>query len=98
MFSIFSSQKANDLTGEHSIIMISILKSERFESSDWLSMYFRDFRRRLIKLLAKAFQSFTTGLALSLLDNKAATIKNDRKYDADKLLFPHDICFSAELF
>lgn len=58
--------------------MISILKTDKFESDDWLSMYFRDFRRRLIRLLAKTFQSFTTGLALSLLDNKAVTIISER--------------------
>lgn len=60
--------------------MITILKSDKFDSDDWLSLYYRDFRRRVIKLLAKVFQSFTTGLALSLLDNKAVTIKNEREY------------------
>lgn len=68
------------MTGEYSTIMISVLKTDKVESDDWLSMYFRDFRRRLIKLLSKTFPSFTTGLALSLLDNKAAKIKNERKY------------------
>lgn len=51
------------------------------ESDDWLSMYYCDFRRRLIKLLAKTFQNFTTGLALSLLDNKSVAIKNEREYN-----------------
>lgn len=60
--------------------MISILKTDKFESDDWLSSYYRDFRRRVIKLLSKTFQSFTTGLALSLLDNKAVTIKTEREY------------------
>lgn len=67
------------MTGEYSTIMISTLKTDKVESDDWLSMYFRDFRRRIIKLLAKTFHNFTTGLALSLLDNKAVTIKNERK-------------------
>lgn len=58
--------------------MISNLKTDRVESDDWLSMYYRDFRRRVIKLLAKTFHNFTTGLSLSLLDNKAATIKSER--------------------
>lgn len=60
--------------------MISVLKNDKVESADWLSMYFRDFRRRIIKLLSKTFQSFTTGLALSLLDNKAVAIANNRTY------------------
>lgn len=75
------SQKANDLTGEYSTIMITILKTDKVESGDWLSMYYRDFRRRIIKLLAKTFQSFTTGLALSLLDNKSVMVKNEREYN-----------------
>lgn len=74
------SQKANDLTGEFSTIMISVLKNDKVESADWLSMYFRDFRRRIIKLLSKTFTSFATGLALSLLDNKAVAFANNRMY------------------
>lgn len=74
------SQKPNDLTGEFSTIMISVLKNDKVESANWLSMYYRDFRRRIIKLLGKSFQSFTTALALSLLDNKAVAIENNRKY------------------
>lgn len=60
--------------------MISILKTDKFESDDWLSSYFRDFRRRVIKLMPKTFQSFSTGLALSLLDNKTVPTRNERKY------------------
>lgn len=74
-----SSQKVNNVTGEYLSIMISILKTDKIESDDWLSMYYCDFRRR-IKLLAKSFQSFTTGLALLVLDNKSVAIKNERKY------------------
>lgn len=74
-FMAHSSQKANDLTGEFTTIMISTIKSDKTESDNWLSMYFQDFRRRFTKLLAKTFPHFTTGLALSLLDNKSVAIK-----------------------
>lgn len=67
------------MTGEFSTIMISVLKIDKVESGEWLSMYFHDFRRRFIKLLGKTFQQFTTGLALSLLDNKAVSLKTDGK-------------------
>lgn len=60
--------------------MISVLKNDKVESANWLSMYYRDFRRRIIKLLGKTFQSFTTALALSLLDNKSVAIENNREY------------------
>lgn len=38
--------------------------------ADWLSLYYNDFRRRIIKLLHGAFRDFPTDLSLSLLDNK----------------------------
>lgn len=73
----FSSQKQNDLTGEHSTILISSLHTDKTASNDWLKMYYQDFRRRILKLLGKTFQSFTSGLAMSLLDTKSIPIKGD---------------------
>lgn len=71
------SQKQNDLTGEHSTILISSLGTEKTGSSEWLTSYYVDFRRRIIKLLGKTFPTFTTSLALSLLDNKAVSLSVD---------------------
>lgn len=73
--------------------MISIIKTDKFESADWLSLYFHDFRRRFVKLLGKTFQEFTTGLSLSLLDNKAITIKSTplTQQTIDTIFIPHDI-------
>lgn len=76
---VYLSQKANDLTGEFTTIMISVIKTDKVESDDWLAMYFHDFRRRFIKLLGKTFQNFTTGLALSILENKAIILKQEGK-------------------
>jgi len=39
-------------------------------NSEWLAMYFNDFRRRILKLFGKSFHEFSTALGLSLLDNK----------------------------
>lgn len=77
---VYLSQKANDLTGEFTTIMISIIKTDKVESNDWLAMYFHDFRRRFIKLLGKTFQNFTTGLSLSILENKAVALKSEGKH------------------
>lgn len=71
---VYLSQKPNDLTGEHSTIMISTINFNKTESKDWLTEYYKDFRRRILKLLGKSFQTFTTGLSLSLLDNKAVRL------------------------
>lgn len=90
---VYLSQKTNDLTGEHSCIMISKISQENTESTDWLSMYFHDFRRRILKLLGKSFNSFTTGLSLSLLDNRAVTLKEDKLSQnlLDTYFLPHDV-------
>lgn len=74
---VYLSQKQNELTGEHSTIMISTISTDKTETNEWLTQYFLDFRRRVLKLLSKTFETFTTGLALSLLDNKAIPIKSD---------------------
>lgn len=90
---IYLSQKQNELTGEHSTILLSSLNTERTNQSDWLCSYYLDFRRRILKLLAKTFQSFTTGLALSLLDNKAVPLRADdlSQQLLDVYFLPHDV-------
>lgn len=69
---VYLRQTTNDLTGEHSCIMINVLNSEdRNLESDWLSEYWVDFRRRFINLLGYQFQKFSPGLSLGVLTNKA---------------------------
>lgn len=72
-------QTTNDLTGEHSCIMLHILDSsdssddsERDETKkgSWLAEFWADFRRRFISLLGLQFRSFSPALALSMLQNK----------------------------
>ncbi|XP_055689999.1 RNA cytidine acetyltransferase isoform X2 [Lutzomyia longipalpis] len=70
---VYLSQKENDLTGEHSCIMITPLSTDKTASDSWISAYFFDFRRRILKLLGKSFQSFTSSLALSIIHNPAAS-------------------------
>lgn len=90
---VYLSQKENDLTGEHSCIMITTLTGNRVETKDWLQEYFRDFRRRILKLLPKSFTKYTTALALSLLDNKNVAIKGlEMSQDELNMHFiPHDV-------
>lgn len=89
----FHSQKANELTGEFSTIMLATINFDKTVSDNWLPSYFEDFRRRIIKLLAKSFAHFSTGLALSLLDNKAVTLKTEELSQQllDVYFLPHDI-------
>lgn len=90
---VYLSQKENDLTGEHSCIMIASLNAERVETKDWLQQYYIDFRRRILKLFPKAFNKYTTAIGLSLLDNKNVKIPS-KELTQDELnifLTPHDV-------
>ncbi|XP_053686270.1 RNA cytidine acetyltransferase [Sabethes cyaneus] len=92
---VYLSQKENDLTGEHSCIMISLIHKnlEKLETSDWLNQYFADFRRRIVKLFGKSFKQFGTGMCLSLLDNRASAISGQEltQKTIDEYFLPHDI-------
>jgi N-acetyltransferase 10 len=90
---VYLSQKENDLTGEHSCIMIASLSAERIETKNWLQEYYVDFRKRIIKLLPKAFQKYTTALGLSLLDNRHIKVPSAEinQNDLNSFFSPHDI-------
>ena len=60
----------NDLTGEHTCIMLRALECSDLEegpSEGWLQAYTEDFRRRLLSLLGYEFRKFSPQLSLSLL-------------------------------
>lgn len=62
-------QTKNDLTGEHTIIMLKAL--ETCKNAEWISAFFTDFRRRLVNLLGFQLSNLSPSLALSLLHNKS---------------------------
>ncbi|KAK2917695.1 RNA cytidine acetyltransferase [Channa argus] len=68
---VYLRQTPNDLTGEHSCVMLKKLNTDDApEQSQWLSAFWKDFRRRFLSLLSYQFSSFTPSLALSILQNK----------------------------
>ena len=63
-------QTVNDLTGEHSSIMLRELQNgdeSYIISSNWLQEYAEDYRRRIINLLASSFNHLPSSLGLSLI-------------------------------
>jgi N-acetyltransferase 10 len=76
-------QTKNDLTGEHSCIVLKELKNiigngvgshsavgrtdERL-ASGWLEHFVSDYRRRLVSLMSYSFSSMETSLAITLID------------------------------
>lgn len=94
---VYLSQKENELTGEHSCLMVSDLVFQKDDGQPdldhWLSSYFVDFRRRILKLSGKTFTKLETCMVLSLLEHKSVTVPtktltNDVIYQR---LIPHDI-------
>nr|CAB3264206.1 N-acetyltransferase 10 [Phallusia mammillata] len=65
---VYLRQTANDLTGEHSCIMIKALNSG--SGGDWQTAYFADFRRRFASLLSFEFAAFKPATALQVLHRR----------------------------
>ncbi|CAH1973723.1 unnamed protein product [Acanthoscelides obtectus] len=90
---VYLRQTTNDLTGEHSCIMLNVLNIEEIKEDDWLAAYWVDFRRRFINLLAYQFNKFTPALALGVMSNKAIklTSKDLAKHELDIHFTKYDI-------
>uniref|UniRef100_W5M4W5 RNA cytidine acetyltransferase n=1 Tax=Lepisosteus oculatus TaxID=7918 RepID=W5M4W5_LEPOC len=70
---VYLRQTPNDLTGEHSCVMLKDLSTEEAsQQGQWLSAFWKDFRRRFLALLSYQFSGFPPTLALNVLQNKNA--------------------------
>ncbi|XP_011136777.1 RNA cytidine acetyltransferase [Harpegnathos saltator] len=83
---VYLRQTANDITGEHTCIMLYRTQGE-LTASEWLRDYWSDFRRRFLSLLSYAFNTYTASLALSILVNK--TIQLDSVTLSKEMLDVH---------
>jgi len=66
-------QTSNELTGEHTCIMLrelSQIGKAGTSADSWLMHYYQDFRRRLCALFSFQFRSFGMYLATGLMENK----------------------------
>ncbi|XP_043938781.1 RNA cytidine acetyltransferase [Protopterus annectens] len=95
---VYLRQTPNDLTGEHSCVMLKMLRVEEGDShteeSNWLSAFWTDFRRRFISLLAYQFNSFSPTLALNILQNKNVTQESQpslARSEIEALFSPYDL-------
>ncbi|KAL6479139.1 hypothetical protein MHYP_G00125720 [Metynnis hypsauchen] len=71
---VYLRQTPNDLTGEHSCVMLKQLNTED-SAGQWLPAFWKDFRRRFLSLLSYQFSSFSPTSALNILQNK--NVKDD---------------------
>ncbi|XP_066922128.1 RNA cytidine acetyltransferase-like [Clytia hemisphaerica] len=76
---VYLRQSANELTGEHSCIMLKVLNQESSTSQQsWLHHYWLDFRKRFCSLLSYEFGNFKSSLGLSMLQMKHASGQNTK--------------------
>jgi N-acetyltransferase 10 len=66
---IYLRLEANDITGEHSCIMLHQLGTE----GEWLDGYHTDFKKRCLSLLGYTFSTFPVPLAIELLGGSTTT-------------------------
>uniref|UniRef100_A0A452GXN6 RNA cytidine acetyltransferase n=1 Tax=Gopherus agassizii TaxID=38772 RepID=A0A452GXN6_9SAUR len=86
---VYLRQTPNDLTGEHSCIMLKMLNEEESEQEHWLAAFWKDFRRRFLSLLSYQFSTFPPSLALNILQNK--NIKQELQPQLEAMFLPYDL-------
>ena len=96
---VYLRQTANDLTGEHTAVMLRTLESGGSDPS-WLGAYAKDFHKRFLALLSYQFRSFGSVQALAIDEsaNKGITLLADTekprplsKAGLDDLFTPFDL-------
>lgn len=87
---VYLRQTPNDLTGEHTCIMMKQLSRPggeiRVGESRWLTSFSWDFRKRFLELLSYQFSDFQPKLVMGILDACSAK-KEDRVATADACNF-----------
>lgn len=95
---VYLRQTPNELTGEHSCVMLRALAAGVNDAS-WLGAFARDFHRRFLSLLSYQFREFPSVLSLSICESANAGAKLDtstalrtmRKADLDANFSPFDL-------
>ena len=83
---VYLRQTPNELTGEHSCVMIRTLSnSEGTTDNAWLGAFARDFHKRFLSLLSYQFRAFPSVLALSIIESANAGAKLDTSFTPQPL-------------
>ncbi|XP_044292828.1 RNA cytidine acetyltransferase [Varanus komodoensis] len=92
---VYLRQTPNDLTGEHSCIMLKVLNEEEdSEQENWLTAFWKDFRRRFLSLLSYQFSTFSPSLALNILQNRNIKKQSQpliSRNELDAVFIPYDL-------
>ncbi|KAL8686516.1 MAG: hypothetical protein Q9218_007048 [Villophora microphyllina] len=75
---VYLRQTPNELTGEHSCVMLRTLANSSNDTDGaWLGAFARDFHKRFLSLLSYQFRTFPSVLALSINESANAGAKLD---------------------
>lgn len=89
---VYLRQTANDLTGEHTSVMISSLEGRE---SKWLEEFSKDFHKRFLSLLSYEFSKFTSVQALNVIESAKAIQTSEPtplgKVELDSAYSPFDL-------
>lgn len=69
---VYLRQTANELTGEHSCIMLKLINESNTKNT-WLSEFWLDFHKRFISLLSYQFSKFKAAFCLNIMQNTSVT-------------------------
>ncbi|KAJ6101919.1 RNA cytidine acetyltransferase [Penicillium sp. IBT 16267x] len=95
---VYLRQTPNELTGEHSCVMLRTLAAGTNDAG-WLGSFSRDFHRRFLALLSYQFRQFPSVLSLSICESAnagakldpAAVLRTLKKADLDAAFSPFDL-------
>ncbi|OAA54167.1 nucleolar ATPase [Niveomyces insectorum RCEF 264] len=76
---VYLRQTPNELTGEHTMVMLRPLAGSSSSPLPWLGAFARDFHRRFLALLSYQFRDFAPPLALSI--SEAAVRAGDEEQE-----------------
>lgn len=88
---VYLRQTANDLTGEHTCVMISTLEQRE---DAWLKEFAKDFYKRFLSLLSYNFKDFSAVQVLNIIESTNVTFEGSKaidKLEIDDNLSPFDL-------
>ncbi|KAL2358122.1 GNAT acetyltransferase 2-domain-containing protein [Cryomyces antarcticus] len=96
---VYLRQTPNELTGEHTCVMLRALDAPNNFDAAELGAYARDFHRRFLSLLSYQFRSFASPMALAIDASASAGVKLDTetaaapltKQDLDAVFSAYDV-------
>ncbi|KAF8587760.1 DUF699-domain-containing protein [Ramaria rubella] len=94
---LYVRQTTNDLTGEHTCVMVRGIGEALGENVQWLGEFAKDFRQRFLTLLSFKFREFGCVTALSIIEATNAGVKH---LDSERTLniTPQELSFLLSPF